>query len=124
MPRQSETMFFSSATFMLWMRTLSLAFRSPRRPIPSSRTTITLNDGRSAASPDQLSRTSLTISSSISSGRDGRSPFSFFCVIAVICDHVKSDLPSSFFIRSEYGARSVISSHITIANEKTSADVS
>ena len=85
---------------------------------------MTLNDGRSAASSDQLSRTSLTISSSISSGRDGRSPPFFFCVIAVICDHVKRDSPSSFFIRFEYGARSVISSHITMAKEKTSADVS
>ena len=119
-------MSFSLVTFSLKTRAflfLELLFL-PRRAIRSSRTRITVNDGRSAASLDQLSKTSVITSSFIPSGRDGRSPPFFFCVNAVICAHVNIDSPSSFLIMSEYGVRSVSSSHITMANEKTSADVS
>jgi len=94
-----------------------------RRTIPARRTTITAKEGRSALSAAQLSRTSRTMSSSMPSGSDGRSPPSFFCVIAVICAQVEIVSPSSSFIISEYGARSVRSSQITMEKEKTSAGV-
>ena len=76
-----------------------------RRTIPARRTTITAKEGRSALSAAQLFRTSRTMSSSMPSGSDGRSPPSFFCVIAVICAQVEIVSPSSSFIISEYGAR-------------------